>query len=185
MRMKWMGIDLRARWKRRVLIVASCATYFLTTAWAIDLKTNHIGFWIMLGAYTWLLFLSVLRAANYEGASIEKQKQLRGTFFQVLVKRPDLELNDAQRDAAQAWPDEREQLDYEKASRRTIGWLSPFMGVIAGQYAFRRQPINGMEVAADILLLCAIMLAGPRIILLWKARDPREDGELHLVPPLP
>jgi hypothetical protein len=179
-----MGIDLRTRWKRRLLIVASCIVYFLVIALSVELKTNHIGFWIMLAAYAWLMFFSVLRVADFEGASKEKQRRLRESFFRVLINRPRLQTDVVQRDATQLPPDEREQQEYEKAMRRTVGWLPSLMGAFAGQYAFRRQPIGGMEVAADILLLCAAMLAGPRIILLWKARDPREDDGLQLVQPI-
>ena len=213
--MKWMGIDLRARWKRRVAVVTTSIAYFVFVGWASELKLPyHAAAWVILAGYLWLGFFSVLAGIDWARAkwissgdvilnSIDDWSlYMFGENFASLSEADKnfllpryrtgthylsarLSRDPALRDSAAGWPDEREKREYEKAMIRTARWLSIFAMCAAGGYSVARNPIDGMEITASIILFVSAMQLGPRAILLWETPDPREDGELYLIPPAP
>ncbi len=61
-----MGIDLRARWKRRAAVVATSTAYFLFIGWASELKLpHHAASWLIMVGYLWLGFFSVLAGIDW------------------------------------------------------------------------------------------------------------------------
>jgi hypothetical protein len=215
MLMKWMGIDLRARWKRRVAVVATSVAYFIFIGWASELKLpHHAESWLILAGYLWLGFFSVLAGIDWARAKWitsgdvivnnidDWSLYMFGKNFASLSEADKNFLlpryrtgthylsarfsrDPAIRSSAAGWSDEREKYEYQKAVFRTVRWLSRFAMVSAGGYAVARNPIDGMEIAASIIFFVSAMQLGPRAILLWETPDPRDDGELHLVSPLP
>jgi hypothetical protein len=213
--MKWMGIDLRARWKRRIAVVATSVAYFIFVGWASELKLPyHAAAWLILAAYLWLGFFSVLAGIDWArakwfssgdavlnnindwslymfGENFENLSEADKDFLTPRYRTGThyllarLSRNPAIRVSAGDWPDEREKREYEKAMIRAMRWLSVFAMCTAGGYSVARNPINGMEIAASIIFFVSAMQLGPRAILLWETPDPRDDGELHLVLPPP
>lgn len=213
--MKWMSIDLRARWKRRVAVVATSVAYFLFVGWASELKLPyHAAAWLILAGYLWLGFFSVLAGIDWARARWissgdvilnniddwslymfgENFASLSEADKNFLLPRcrtgthylsARLSRDPAIRSSSAGWSDEREKREYEKAMIRTMRWLSFFAMCAAGGYSVARNPIDGMEIATSVIFFVSAMQLGPRAILLWETPDPREDGELHLVPPPP
>jgi hypothetical protein len=203
-RLRWCGIDLRARWRRRVLVVATCALYFVGLAWGASLSAPyHAGFWVMLTAQAWLLLFSVFRdggpvktmgdrprmvmvrglddwaryrsGVSFDELSEEQQKALLSRY------RIGNFLVPARFSRDPRWPDEREQKQRERVTRHVANWLPGVVSALAGQYAWKRQPIDGVEVGAMLLMVVATMRVGTGAVILWEEPEPLEDGELRLV----
>jgi hypothetical protein len=213
--MKWMGIDLRARWKRRVAVVATSIAYFIFIGWASGLKLPyHAAAWMVLAGYLWLGFFSVLAGTDWARAKWissgdvvlnninDWSLYMFGEDFTSLSEADKNFLlpryrtgthylsarfsrNPAIRGSATAFPDEREKREHEKALFRTVRWVSMSAMGFAGMYSVARNPIDGMQIVASITFFVSAMQLGPRAILLWETPDPRGEGELHLVPPQP
>lgn len=213
MRMKWMGIDLRPRWKRRVAVVTTSIAYFLFVGWASELKLpHHAAGWVILAGYLWLGFFSVLAGIDWArakwistgdvvlnnindwslymfGENFENLPEADRNFLLPRYRTGTHYLSarfshdPAIRSSAASWSDEREKREYEKALFRTVRWLSTSAMGLAGIYSVARNPIDGMEIVASIAFFVSAMQLGPRAILLWETPDPREDSELHLVTP--
>jgi hypothetical protein len=161
--LRWLGIDMRARWRRRVAVLVTYLA-FLTAIGVSQGDWSHP-----------LIVMVALVAAVM--------------MFGVLGWRgpvKSFEEPDAHTVPLKAYSDldEREMRERDGSARWTLRWVSTFLACLAGGYAVVRRPVSGMDVAATLTLLWVLVVTLPKARVLWTERDPREIvGEIELVGP--
>lgn len=208
--LRWCGIDMRARGRRRVAVAGTYVAAFLTSAW-IERWQGH-GWWTPVKALFALMlaieFLSVFREGllvrSFEDRPRPRVEQPFGRtmlrWAQALVRsrlvsRRFQSLTPEAQEAAlqrvedyffsiqpQDVPDERELEEQNLASRRTLNFLAVILVYVAFNTA-----MNGMRprVIDEVSLLVSFLViarTGPKAVMLWRAPDPREvSGEMEIV----
>jgi hypothetical protein len=198
-RLRWLGIDMRARWRRRAAVVVTYLAFFVAIA-----STSNGGWWghpfiamlvlvavVMLGGVfssfgpvkpfedpPEKVFVNGLDewaryrygVENFEMASPEQQAYLLSTYRVGTFVLP-----------GKPYLDERELKERERAERWSRGVITTVLAVITGNYV-RHATVSGLEVAADLVTLSVLLWTLPRARVLWTERDPRDtEGELTAV----
>jgi hypothetical protein len=74
-RLSWLGIDMRARWKRRMVVVMTYSAYVLTVIGILRIIPGKYQFWFLLAVSAALLLLSVFR----DGGPVKSFDEARPT----------------------------------------------------------------------------------------------------------
>jgi hypothetical protein len=209
--LRWLGIDMRSRWRRRVTVVV---TYLVSIGVAGWLSSWHGSGWItpvkaLFGLLFAIEFLTIFR----EGGLVKSFKEpprpftvrtggkvgLRwGRFLvrssarfrfttpekqQGMLRRLDESFPyTIQPDESPNAPDEREKSVADIASRRTLQFLSVILGYNAVSAGMQAKSWTASEVVAMMLSYLVIARTGPQARVLWSEPDPRDAaGEIELV----
>jgi hypothetical protein len=195
-RLNWLGIDMRARWRRRIAVIVTYIAFFISIAsTAVDGWWGHpfVAMLVLVMGVTLVGVFSDLGPVkpfadapervmvngldqwaryrygveNFDAASEPQQAYLLSTYRVGTFVLP-----------GKPYLDERELKERERAERWSRGWVSTALAVMAGNY-IRHATVSGIEVAADFVTVGILMWTLPRAWVLWTERDPRElDGEL-------
>jgi hypothetical protein len=77
--------------------------------------------------------------------------------------------------------DEREEGEKQRASSRTLVWLTGFCFCLSGACAFGNAGMRPVEIAGLFVTLGFIATTGPKASILWNEPDPRIENDLQLV----
>jgi hypothetical protein len=208
-RSRWLGMDMRPRWRRRVAVLV---TYFLflvaigssgaawwghpiagavtlvCTVWWLGVfgsfgpmkdfegQQRNFGGWILVnGLDAWARYK--FGAPSFDEASEPQKEELLRNYrfgnFYMPMRWPQMDDSNL---------DERELRERDGAARWAMRWVGMFMACAVGTYANARRPVDGMEVAAELLSLLVLLWTLPQARVLWTEPDPREmSGEMELV----
>jgi hypothetical protein len=201
-KLRWMGLDMRARWRRRVAVLVTYVVF-----WAAFIACTGGQWWghPMVG----LVILTLLVMGFGVFGSFGPTKQFEDPPVRVMVNGLDewaryrfaassfeeatemqkAELLQTYRFGSFYLPgkpylDEREARERDGAVRWSVRWIATGMACLAGQYSVAPHPVAGMVVAADFVLMLVLLMTLPQARVLWMERDPRElNGEAQLVEP--
>jgi hypothetical protein len=198
-RMRWWGMDMRPRWRRRVAVMV---TYL---AFIPALASSGAGWWghpivamvtFVFAVMLFGVFGSFGPLKNFKGERrvVRVDGLDRWTQYKFGVSSFE-EATDEQKDYVlqtysvgrrvilkQSSLDERELQERDEAVRWAMGWIGLFVAGYAGTYANAHHPVAGTEVGADLWTILVLMVTLPSARVLWRERDPREmSGEMELV----
>jgi hypothetical protein len=210
-RIRWMGIDMRPGWRRRTAVIVTYVTSLAAALWlsswqgdewltpvkslfgllfAIEFVTvfREGGLvktfqdpQLTLGAagkswgLRWGKFL-MRSSSKYKYATPEKQQEMLRRLEQGFpyTIQPD-QSGDA--------PDERERVERDIASRRTLQFLSAILIYNAVNTGMQGKSWTAVQVVSAMLTYLVIARTGPKARILWIEPDPRDTpGEIQLVP---
>jgi hypothetical protein len=77
--------------------------------------------------------------------------------------------------------DEREVAEKQRASSKTLVWLTRYCFCLAGIYGFRKMGMPPEDLAAMLLTLGFLAATGPKANILWNEAAPSIEGDLQLV----
>lgn len=198
-RMRWLGMDMRPRWRRRVAVVV---TYMALVA---VMSQTYRGWWGHPMIATVTLSAVVLLAGVFRGIGPLKgfgnppdrvfvngldewaRYRYAAPSFDEATEAQKTELLKTYRVGTFVVPgkpylDEREMRERDGAVRWSVQWVGLFLAAQAGGYASSHHVIGGMEVAADLWTILLLLHTLPQARVLWTERDPREiTGEMELV----
>jgi hypothetical protein len=206
-RLRWLGMDMRPRWRRRVAVGATYAAFL------VALGSSGAAWWGHPMAAMMTLVLAVMWLGVFGGfgpiKDFEGQRRAaRGVFvngldgwarykfgapsFDESTEAQKEELLKSYRFGTFYLPgkgslerpplDEREEKERDGAAHWGMRWVALFMACISGSYANAHHPVDGMEVATTLWMLLVMLWTLPQARVLWTERDPREmSGELELV----
>jgi hypothetical protein len=205
-RSRWLGMDMRPRWRRRVAVVVTYLAFLVALGssgaewWGHPIvATVTLVFTIMLLG----VFGSFGPVKDFEG----QQRAVGGVWvngldgwarykfgapsFDEATEAQRTELLRTYRFGTFRMPtkpymdeslDERELKERDGAARWAMRWVGTLMACASGTYANAHHPVNGMEVAAELWTLLVLLITLPQARVLWTEHDPREmSGEMELV----
>jgi hypothetical protein len=206
-RLRWWGIDMRPRGRRRVAVVVTYLWFLL----AISLSDRPWWGHPMIATMVLLVFVQFLGIFRGDGPlkSFEDPVDLRrgarmivngldewaryryrAASFDQATARQQAELLGTYRVGSFVVParlsgsellDERELRERDSAVRWSMKWVGSFLACAAGRYSVARHPVSGMEVAADFCVVVVLVFTLPQARALWTELDPREmGGEMEL-----
>jgi hypothetical protein len=198
-RIRWWGMDMRPRWRRRVAVVV---TYL---AFIPALASSGAGWWghPMVAMVTLTVVLVIFGVFGNFGPLKDFGGQRRviqvngldgwarykfgvSSFEEATEEQKNYVLQTysvSSRAVLGSSPlDERELGERDGAVRWSTWWVGMFVAGYAGRYANARHPVTGMEVAADLWTILVLLMTLPTARVLWTEPDPREmSGEMELV----
>jgi hypothetical protein len=151
--LRWWGMDMRPRWRRRVAVGAGYAVLFFVCELIGGYGHSYL-YWRSLGVLAFSLLWT-------QGSVLGKSGVLT-TWMDERERR--------ERDSAERWT-----LD------QLATYLASFSGLAVAEAA-RHHPLGPMEIAVGVWLFCMLARTLPRARVLWTEADPRlMSGELALV----
>ncbi len=202
---RWLGMDMRARWRRRVAVVV---TYLALIA-AIAASQGDWWGHPLLAMVVLVLLVMVsgvfgnfgpVKSFEEPGVRVGARVMVNGLdewaryrfaapSFEEATEEQQAELLRTYRFGSYLLParpytylDERETRERDGAVRWAMRWVATFVAVAAGRYAVARHPVSGMDVAADFTMIWVLVVTLPQARVLWTEADPREmNGEMELV----
>jgi hypothetical protein len=207
-RSRWLGVDMRPRWRRRVAVVVTYLAFLAALGSAGAAWWGHP----MVATVTLVCLVWWVSVFGNFGPVKDFEGQQRTYGGRVRVNGLDGwarykfgapsfdEASEAQQkellrtyrfgnfilpkktDMEAPELDEREQKERDNAARWAMRWVGLFMACISGSFAHAREPVEGMEVATLLWMLLVLLFTLPQARVLWMERDPREwSGEMELV----
>jgi hypothetical protein len=208
-RLRLSGVDLRSRWRRRLAVALTYGVYTVVMMAATEqaFPQTKIVMWVasvgivLLGIFRdrgpvksfnqpTSLMRSRIRSAMLRGLdkdakrrygaafdelSEEKQKAIMGKVRgSAMRKYLDPEIVDPD------WPDEREMVERNRASVRTLQFVATMTIVMAIGFTRGRFNHQPNHLVASALELMVIVLTLPKAIILWTANHPRDSEEIDL-----
>jgi hypothetical protein len=198
-RIRWWGMDMRPRWRRRVAVVVTYLAFIPALASSGAEWWGHPMVAMVIFIFAVMLFGvfgSFGPLKNFEGERhvVRVDGLDRWTRYKFGVPLFE-QATDEQKDyVLQTYPvgrravledfslDERELRERDEAVRWAMRWIGLFVAGYAGSYANAHHPVTGMEVGADLWTILVLMVTLPSARVLWREPDPREmSGEMELV----
>jgi hypothetical protein len=206
-KIRWMGIDMRPRWRRRITIAATYLALVSAAGWLAEWQGHG---WLtpvkaLFGVYFATELLTIFRDGGLVKTFEVLPKPLQGmTLSEILVNLltdkwkvtrkkhlpPTMQANleqilvdSATKDLSPEAPDERECVQRDQASRLTLRMLSVILAYSAMNAGINGKNWNPPTEVAFILSYLVIARTGAQARILWSEPDPREaPGEIELVP---
>lgn len=207
-RLRWLGIDMRPRWRRRFAVVVTYLA-FLTAIGASDQRwwshpmiatvvlislIQFVGVFRQRGPLksfedpldqrpgAWVIVNGLDEWARYRYAATSfdeaTAEQQEALLKSYRVGNFMVPAKRGGRDSL----DEREMRERDGAVRWSMRWVGLFVASAAGRYSATHRPLTGMGVAADFCVVLVLLWTLPQARMLWTERDPREiTGEMGLV----
>jgi hypothetical protein len=211
--LRWMGIDMRPRGRRRVAVVVTYLVSFGTAGWLSTWRgsppiTSPVA---LFGLFFAIDFLTIVRGGGLvkdfqeppspvtfgaKGALwVKSARFLVSRTARWRVAKPDKQERMLERleqsfpytiqpSISANAPDEREKGEADMASRRTLQLLSVVLLYNAVSAGMQGKNWTPPEVVFMMLAYLVIARTGPRARILWREPDPRDaSGEIELVQP--
>lgn len=106
---------------------------------------------------------------SFEESSAEQQEELLAAYRVGNYLVPQDKLH-----AAYGLPDEREAMQRDQASRRTLVWLSSYITYVAASYSVRHGKVDSLDIVTTLVSMGVLALTLPKAMVLWEEPDP--DG---------
>ena len=207
-RSRWLGMDMRPRWRRRLAVVVTYAGFLaaislsgerwwghpLLAMWVLNFLVLGIGVFRGLGPLKRFDDgLEERPAARMIVNGLDEWARYRygAESFEEATAEQQAELLRRYRVGSFLVPakmsryrslDEREMRERDGAVRWSIRWVAVFLSGLIAHYGGTRRPISGMDVVADLMVIAVMVWTLPQARVLWTERDPREmGGEMELV----
>jgi hypothetical protein len=209
--LRWLGIDMRSRGRRRVAVVVTYLVSICTAGWLLSWRGSPpvTPVVALFGLFFAIEFLTIFREGGLVkgfqeppppftvGASgklwLRWARFLVGRTAKFRVATPDKQ--DAMLERMEQSfpytihpnmpadaPDEREKGEADMASRRTLQFLSVVLLYNAVSAGMQGKNWTPPEVVSMMLSYLVIARTGPRARILWREPDPRDTGgEIELV----
>jgi hypothetical protein len=205
-RLRWMGVDMRPRWRRRWAVGLTYGFYCVAAVTVDSWFPSHpvAVFWVITAAVAWLgVFRDnrLLKKFDVPQTRDRSKKVMVGSLdewaryrygaagFEESTEEQKAELLKTYRVGTylMPWreeldsdlPDEREAALRDAVSRRTLVLMGSFLVSWAAQYSSRMkhaEHVSGLEVVQVLLSAALMAITLPRAMVLWEERDPREIG---------
>lgn len=194
---RWLGIDMQPRWRRRVAVVATYIALFAAIATSGESWWGHP----FLGTAALLAAAMVFGVFGYYGPvksfetppargriivnGLDEWARYRfaAPSFEEATEEQQAELLRTYRVGSYLMPakpllhlDEREERERDSAVRWSRRWVGLFVACWAGSYACTSRTLSGMDVAALLMQLWVLIVTLPPARILWTEPDPREDN---------
>jgi hypothetical protein len=210
-RIRWMGIDMRPRWRRRTAVIVTYVTSLAAALWLSSWQGDE---WLtpvkaLFGLFFAIEFVTVfregglvktfqdpqlilgaagkswgLRWGKFLMRSSSKYKYTTPEKQQEMLRRLEQGFPyTIQPDQSGDAPDERERAERDIASRRTLQFLSVILIYNAVNTGMQGKSWTAVQVVSAMLTYLVIARTGPKARILWSEPDPRDaPGEIQLVP---
>ncbi len=204
-RLRWLGLDMRARWRRRVAVVLVYLIYVLAMEWIPNNAGPLYRYWMMYGVSA-VVALAGLFGDRRLVKSFDEPRIRKGQFtivsslndwaeydyereFEELTEEQQAELLSRYRVGNYARPyrrmrgpeepDEREVGERNWAAYRALQFVALMLVNMAMQ---RHLHESDAMLRSTFLLLAVVALTLPKAIILWTEDDPRVvGGEMEVV----
>lgn len=197
--LRWLGLDMRPRWRRRVGVVVTYFALIAATSAADGSWWGH-PFIAMLFFNTLVMSFGIFSPRGLVKPLTDPPERIviEG-LDQWAMYRYAVPNFDAATPAQQAyllrkyrvgrflvpakpWLDERELKERDQLDRWAMQWVLSVLGVQAGMYAVGHAALNRMEVVGTLSGIALLGRTLPQARVLWYEADPRElSGEMELV----
>jgi hypothetical protein len=208
---RWIGIDMRARWRRCLAVIATYLAFFTATLW---MTQWHGDGWLtpvkaLFGLLVAMELITVFRQGGLvksfdvpPSSLLERpggKIALRWGRFLLrssseFKRMPPEKQQEKMRSFDQSFPyvvaeddspnapDERERAQRDLASSRTLQFLSVILASGAVNAGIQSKSWMPVDQVALLLSYLVIARTGPKARILWSEPDPRDTaGEIQLV----
>ncbi len=195
-KLRWWGIDMRPRWRRRLAVIGS---YFGFAGllggmphWVRLIPEVAQSGAIILLIGMWLFVSVFLRNGVVKSFEDVREEPVLNQLNFAAQKRYGLVGFDAANEEQQEWLlrryrvgklDERERGERDSAARWAWRWIAFLLVIAAIDYLSNfHKTVDRLQVAAILLGFWVLAITLPQARVLWTEADPRElCGEMELV----
>jgi hypothetical protein len=202
--LRWMGMDMRARWRRRMAVVLTYLGYLIGVSYCSDLPARGLltpttGLCALSAA---VVFLGIFRDGGlvkplhsvpqpaawterfgrWLNRVLWRRMRLPEVTYEAVVLKGDESMEELRETLRTYRLDERELMERNQA----FYWALSFLGTcsVCGAVSAinREQGWSAHQVTVFMLENAVMMLTLPAAIVLWRAADPRAiTGEMEMV----
>lgn len=201
-RLRWAGVDLRSRWRRRAAVVLTYVGFAVLIALATDDRwAGHprlAGLAMVVATTVWQT-VSVFRGRGPVKSFEEPtEKVIVGGLDEWARYRYGVAcFEDASEEQkayllrtyrvgnylvpGKPWLDERERAERDSVSRWALGQVAFYLAIYAGIVIGSRSTLTPIEVGGYLWSFNLMARTLPQARVLWREDDPRKNEELRLM----
>lgn len=173
-KLRFLGIDLRSRARRRCVVVLTYLAYLLAETWITkesipNLQSDESRWYLASAISVAVILFGVFREGGPVKPLLDVRWRAEWRGKHKSLYTPPIEL------------DERELVVRDRAVRRTLEAMIVFCFICALPGNNLHTHTNPIETAQVFMMLMVFGATWPKAIILWRERDPRTEEDSQLV----